>query len=119
MTQILENMENIEELELITKYNFDTIDRVKLDDLDQRLAFNTQRVSTLENHSQRKLKKYIQNENRKAESIKALEDAEEGHLERQAEQDEYFEKLRLAEDAARREDWEKLVEDSEHFIVSF
>ena len=47
MTQILENMENIEELELITKYNFDTIDRVKLDDLDQRLAFNTQRVSTL------------------------------------------------------------------------
>ena len=59
MTQILENMENIEELELITKYNFDTIDRVKLDDLDQRLAFNTQRVSTLENHSQRKLKKYI------------------------------------------------------------
>ena len=40
-------------------------------------------------------------------------------MERQAEQDEYFEKLRLAEDAARREDWEKLVEDSEHFIVSF
>ena len=56
MTQILENMENIEELELITKYNFDTIDRVKLDDLDQRLAFNNQRVSTLENHSLRKLK---------------------------------------------------------------
>ena len=55
MTQILENMENIEELELITKYNFDTIDRVKLDDLDQRLAFNNQRVSTLENHSKRKL----------------------------------------------------------------
>ena len=50
MTQILENMENIEELELITKYNFDTIDRVKLDDLDQRLAFNTLRVSTHENH---------------------------------------------------------------------
>ena len=54
MTQMLENMENIEELELITKYNFDTIDRVKLDDLDQRLAFNNQRVSTLENHSKRK-----------------------------------------------------------------
>ena len=40
-------------------------------------------------------------------------------MERQAEQDEYFEKLRLAEDEARREDWEKLVQDSEHFIVSF
>jgi len=99
MTQILENMESIEELELITKYNFDTIDRVKLDDLDQRLAFNSQR-----------------NENRKAESIKALESAEDGHLERQAKQDEYFEKLKLAEDEARREDWEKLVEDSENFI---
>ena len=60
MTQILENMENIEELELITKYNFDTIDRVKLDDLDQRLAFNTQRVSTLENYSKRKLKIYLE-----------------------------------------------------------
>ena len=60
MTQILENMENIEELELITKYNFDTIDRVKLDDLDQRLAFNTQRVSTLENYSKRKLKLYLE-----------------------------------------------------------
>ena len=60
MTQILENMENIEELELITKYNFDTIDRVKLDDLDQRLAFNTQRVSILENYSKRKLKIYLE-----------------------------------------------------------
>ena len=60
MTQILENMENIEELELITKYNFDTIDRVKLDDLDQRLAFNTQRVSTLEKYSKRKLKIYLE-----------------------------------------------------------
>ena len=60
MTQILENMENIEELELITKYNFDTIDRVKLDDLDQRLAFNTQRVSILENYPKRKLKIYLE-----------------------------------------------------------
>ena len=60
MTQILENMENIEELELITKYNFDTIDRVKLDDLDQRLAFNTHRVSTFENYSKRKLKIYLE-----------------------------------------------------------
>ena len=112
-------MESIEELELITKYNFDTIDRVKLDDLDQRLAFNSQRVSTLANLSQKQFKIYIQNENRKAESIKALESAEDGHLERQAKQDEYFEKLKLAEDEARREDWEKLVEDSENFIVSF
>jgi len=99
MTQILEDMESIDELDLITKYNFDTIDRVKLDDLDQRLAFNTQR-----------------NESRKAASIEALEYAEEGHLERQAEEDEYFEMLRLAEDQARKEHWEKLVEESEHFI---
>ena len=124
MTQILEDMESIDELDLITKYNFDTIDRVKLDDLDQRLAFNTQRVSILQNISSRKIQYAyiiyeIQNESRKAASIEALEYAEEGHLERKAEEDEYFEMLRLAEDQARKDHWEKLVEESEHFIVSF